>query len=247
MKICAAQIRPVKGDIEKNVENHKKLIELAASNGANILVFPELSLTSYESILAEDLAVVPDDERFDVFQKISDASEIVIGVGVPTKSETGVLISMLIFQPHQPRQIYSKQQLHSDEMPYFVGGKDEIFLEIGNEKIAPAICYESLLPEHAEKAVASGANFYLTSVAKSSGGVEKGYKHYPEIAKKYSMTVLMANSLGPCDDFESVGKSAIWNDEGELVGNLNDASEGILIFDTETQKIDVQQFEINKF
>jgi len=28
MKICAAQTKPIKGDIPKNIENHKKLIEM---------------------------------------------------------------------------------------------------------------------------------------------------------------------------------------------------------------------------
>ena len=237
MKICVIQNRPIKGDIEKNIENHKKLIELAVSNDAEIVVFPELSITSYESNLAKDLATNLDDERFDDFQQISDAKNITIGIGVPTKSSSGILISMIIFQPEKPRRLYSKQQLHSDELPYFVGGETEVFLNIKNHKIAPAICYESLLHEHAEKAFQNGANVYLTSVAKSAGGVEKGYKHYSEIAAEYSMPVLMANCLGRCDDFESVGKSAVWNDKGELVGQLDDLKEGILIFDTETQEV----------
>jgi predicted amidohydrolase len=48
MKICAAQTRPVRGDIQTNIDNHKKLIDLAVSNGADIIIFPELSLTGYE-------------------------------------------------------------------------------------------------------------------------------------------------------------------------------------------------------
>jgi predicted amidohydrolase len=45
MKICVAQTRAIKGDIQSNIDNHKKLIDLAISNGANIVIFPELSLT----------------------------------------------------------------------------------------------------------------------------------------------------------------------------------------------------------
>jgi predicted amidohydrolase len=51
------------------------------------------------------------------------------------------------------------------------------------------------------------------------------------------MPVLMANCVGLCDDFLSVGKSAVWTKEGELVGQLDDKTEGILIFDTEKEEI----------
>ncbi|HET9532598.1 MAG TPA: nitrilase-related carbon-nitrogen hydrolase, partial [Blastocatellia bacterium] len=65
MKICVAQTRPVKGDIQGNIDNHKRLIDLAASNGADMLIFPELSITGYEPELSRELATNQDDERFD--------------------------------------------------------------------------------------------------------------------------------------------------------------------------------------
>src|SRR5918992_869265 len=108
MKICVAQTRPIKGDIQSNIDNHKKLIDLAVSNGADTIIFPELSVTGYEPELAKELATNPDDNRFDDFQKISDTKQITIGVGVPTKNTTGISISMVLFQPHKARQTYSK-------------------------------------------------------------------------------------------------------------------------------------------
>lgn len=51
------------------------------------------------------------------------------------------------------------------------------------------------------------------------------------------MTVLMANCLGPSDDFVTVGQSAIWNRHGELVGQLNDEQEGLVMIDTKTDEI----------
>lgn len=237
MRICAAQTNPVLGDVEKNIEEHKRFIDAAIENEADLIFFPELSITRYDSHLAKDLATEINDKRFDDFQKIADENEITIAISAPTKSDSGVLISLIFFQPEKRREIYSKQKLHSDELPFFVEGETELFLDGKDEKIAPAICYESMLIEHSEKAVQNGANIYLTSVAKSADGVERGYKHYAEIAKKYSMTVLMSNCLGKCDDFESVGQTAAWNDKGELAGKLDDTREGILIFDTETNQI----------
>ncbi len=48
MKISIALTKPIKGDIEANIETHKRFINLAVSNGANAIFFPELSITVYE-------------------------------------------------------------------------------------------------------------------------------------------------------------------------------------------------------
>lgn len=238
MKLCSAQIQPIKGDIENNIRKHISFINLAAVNGADLIFFPELSLTGYEPTLAKALATTQDDSRLDIFQEISDDKQIIICVGIPTQYNCDVCISMVIFQPQTQRQTYSKQTLHSDEYPYFVNGEKQVFISYKNHKIAPAICFESLQIGHAENATANGTKIYLASVAKSAKGVGKANLHYPQIAKNLNLTVLMANSVGPADDFESNGNSAVWNNEGTLLAQLNDKNEGILIFDTETSTVE---------
>lgn len=237
MKISVAQIRPTKGDIAKNFLAHKKMIRLAVTYKADCIFFPELSLTGYEPELAKELAKNQDDEIFDDFQEISNDNNITIGIGVPTTASSGIQISMLIFQPNSPIQTYSKQQLHPDEFPYFVNGDNQIILTINNKKVAPAICYESLQTSHSDKANQLGAEIYVASVAKSQNGINNAINHYPIIARKYSMPVLMSNCVGFCDNFQSVGKSSVWTKQGNLVGQLDDRQEGVLIFDSETEKI----------
>ena len=237
MNIAIAQIKPLKGDISANIEKHIKFIELAVSLNANAVFFPELSLTAYEPELAKALSTHKDDNRFNVFQEISDLKKITIGVGFPLKTESGIQISMIIFQPHKESISYSKHLLHEDELPYFENGKGQEIIEIDNQKIIPAICYESLQIEHAQKASELGGEIYLASVAKSQNGIEKAFVHYPYIAKKYNMPVLMANCIGECDNFVSVGFSAVWTKEGKLADQLDNKNEGIIIFNTETEKV----------
>lgn len=236
MKIAAAQTRPVKGNLFANIETHKKLIHLAASLQADAVFFPELSITGYEPELAKELATNQDDKIFDDFQQISNERKITIGVGVPTNTYTGISISMVIFQPGAPRQTYSKQQLHADELPYFVNGEQQIILTVKNKKIAPAICYESLQENHLANSHTLGAEIYVASVAKSENGFAKATVHYPEVAKKFSIPVIMCNCVGHCDNFQSVGKSSVWTRAGKLAAQLNNEVEGILVFDTETEE-----------
>lgn len=237
MKIAVAQTKPVTGNIESNIKNHITLANLAASNGAEIIIFPELSLTGYEPSLAKELATGINDSRFDIFQKLSNEKQITIGVGVPTNADAGIHITMVLFQPNKPRQANSKMYLHEDEEPFFVSGENLSGLLINNTPIALAICYEIAIPQHAEKAHNTGARLYVASVAKTVKGVEKAWAGLSEIAGKYGMTVLMSNSVGMCEDGLCGGRSAAWNSKGELLGHLNDTDEGILILDTLIDKI----------
>ncbi len=235
MKICVAQIKPVKGDIETNISNHKKLITLALSSGTDVIIFPELSLTGYEPGLAKALATDISDKQFDAFQQISNENKITIGAGMPIKDDAGIYIGMIIFQPDQARQLYTKKYLHADEQAFFIPGKGGTPLM--NNKIALAICYEVFVPQHPEDAFKNGATIYIASVAKSAAGVTKAYQTLPANALAWSITVLMANSTGYCDNFISAGSSAIWSNNGKLAAQLDDTSEGILMIDTITQEV----------
>ncbi|MEL6602137.1 MAG: carbon-nitrogen hydrolase family protein [Cyanobacteria bacterium J06614_10] len=242
MKISAVQLQPATGNIESNIAKHLTLVDASVRQGADLVFFPELSLTGYEPALAQTLATEKADQRLNVFQQRSDEHKIVIGVGLPISVESGVQIGMIWFTPNRPRRCYAKQQLHADELPFFVAGDEQLVLEISAEKIAPAICYESLQPDHAKQAAELGASVYLASVAKPAGGMKKGVLHYPEIAKQQNMCVIMADSVGPCDDFVSVGQSAAWNGKGELLAQMDSQSEGFLLLDTVDERAVVCKF-----
>ncbi len=47
MKAAVAQVTSVLGDIEKNIKHHLKFCDEAIKNKADLIVFPELSLTGY--------------------------------------------------------------------------------------------------------------------------------------------------------------------------------------------------------
>lgn len=237
MKIAVAQTKPVTGDIESNIKNHVTLVMQAANNGAELIIFPELSLTGYEPSLAKQLATDINDSRFDVFQQLSNEKQLTISVGVPIKTEAGIHITMVLFQPNKPRQANSKMYLHADEEPFFVSGENLHGLLINNTPIALAICYEISVPEHAAYAHKSGAQIYIASVAKTKNGVDKAWASLSEIAGKYEMTVLMSNCVGMCEDGLCAGYSAAWNKKGKLLGHLNDTDEGILMLDTLIDKI----------
>jgi predicted amidohydrolase len=232
MRICAAQLAAVRGDIAANVGRHLAFIEFAASQAADLVLFPELSLTGYEPTLAGGLATDADDPRLDVLQALADARRIIIGVGLPTRSKSGPQVSLIVLRPLEGRLTYSKQRLHADELSWFSSGDEQLVIDAGGHRLAPAICFESLQPEHAAAVADLGADTYLASVAKPHRSVAVAHQHYPAIARHHSMIVLMANSVGPCDDFVAAGRSAAWNERGQLAAELSERDEGIVLIDT---------------
>ncbi len=237
MKIGLAQIQSKKGDVAHNIAHHLDYVERAIQAEVDFIVFPELSITGYEPALAKQLATTIEDKLFDPFQEISVASNIAIGIGMPTLGINGIHISILLFQPQQERLVYSKKLLHADELPFFTSGTRQPSLTIKGTNVALGICYETLQRAHFIEAKENGADVYVASVAKPDRGSAKAYVHFPSIAKEFQTPVLMCNAVGFCDDFLCNGQSAVWKEDGELIGELSDAAEGLLVYDTGTQKV----------
>lgn len=232
MKLCAVQLASLKGDFPGNLQRHLVCIEQAAALGAELVVFPELSLTGYEPSVARQAALPVTSARLDPLQAACDRLGITVAVGLPLPTPDGIRIGMPIFCPEAPRQAYAKQRLHDDELPYFTPGDQALLLEVGEHRVAPAICYESMFMAHAAVARERGADLYLVSVAKTAKGIREGYAHYPEVARELGMPVLMANCVGPADTFIGAGGSAAWDSQGHLLASLDDHSEGLIVLDT---------------
>ena len=92
MKIGLAQTTSLKGNVPKNIQDHLRIIKRAIKLQADLIVFPELSITSYEPELAKDLVTDVNSSLFNPFQVLSDAHEITIGIGMPTPAFDGIHI-----------------------------------------------------------------------------------------------------------------------------------------------------------
>jgi predicted amidohydrolase len=237
MKICIVQTSALKGDITGNISKHLQFVELAVANGADMIVFPELSVTGYEPTLATELATTANDQRLDCLQELSSKHRVTICVGLPTRSEQQLFISMIIFQPDKERLTYSKQYLYPTEVDFFSCSNKPVILHINGIILAPAICYELSVPQHVENAQNNGATVYFASVLNSVSGVDNDLQKLSDIARKYGMITFMANYVGESGGYNCAGKSSAWHADGTLAGQLNDKNEGILIYDTTTQAV----------
>lgn len=83
-----------------------------------------------------------------------------------------------------------------------------------------------------------GATAYIASVLNSVNGVDADIDKLSQIASTYKMVTFMANYIGISDGHNCAGKSSIWNTQGELIAQLDEQTEGILIYDTKTTLTD---------
>lgn len=232
MLIALAQTGPAKGDVTANASRHVELAMLAADAGADLVVFPELSLTGYWPELAGALAIDPDDGRLDALQRVSDERGIVIAAGAPTPADPPKpRISLVILSPAAPRRVYSKQYLHEDEEPFFTPGERSTGILGDAPRIGLAICYELSVPAHAEASLAAGAEIYLASVAKTAAGVVQASERLAEISRRSGIPSLMVNCVGPSGDGDCAGATAAWSRDGRLLDRLDGSGEGLLVVD----------------
>ena len=236
-KIAIAQTRPIVGPVENNLTQHHLLVELAAREGAGLIVFPELSLTGYEPKAAASLARAPEDACFLTIQALANLNGLSIAVGVPTQGDLMPRISTLVFRPHLEVEVHSKHYLHQDEWPYFEPGGNPLCLLSEAPAVALAICYELSVPQHAQDALRAGASVYVASVAKTEQGVNGANERLAKIASEYSIDVMMANCIGAMDGTECVGRSGVWNSEGRQLGHLSSDEAGVAVLDVTTKEV----------
>jgi len=100
VRIAVVQTQPAACEIGFNLNAHERWVKKAAGRGADMVFFPELSLLGYEPKHAARLALRADDARLSVFEMLSHALRITIGVGAPAEFCVATTLAMKL--AHSP-------------------------------------------------------------------------------------------------------------------------------------------------
>jgi predicted amidohydrolase len=236
MILAAAQISPFRNNTAANIQRHLQFIDCAAENNAQLILFPEMSLSGYERELADELSFTPDDDRLNIFSEKARQHQMLIIVGAPVKLKNLLYIGAFIFSADQTVRVYTKQFLHTGEEKYFsAGAHHNPILELEREIISVAICADITNARHAARAAKNKTSLYLAGIFYTPGGMDKGFESLGGYAKKHNMKVLMANYCGSSYDMAGGGQSAFWDQKGVLKGNLDASSEGLLLVENKDE------------
>ncbi len=240
MVFVAAQSSSVRGDIVGNVKSHIRLIEKAAEHGANLVVFPELSLTGYERDLARTHHLNPEDVRLEAFQEMADKYLMHILVGAPYQDGEKIHIAAFLYHPGESPLVYTKHHLHGGEEEYFDPGSRGLAFNLVDEKVFAAICADIAHPEHAEQAAKVNSTVYVAGVLITPGGYDEDAALLQGYARKHGMMVIMANFATPTGGWETGGKSAIWDRTGNLLAVAPPQGEALVVVTRKLNNYDVR-------
>ena len=195
----------------------------------NVIIFPELSLTGYESDIANKSTIGINDKRLAPLKSLSRQHEITIVAGAPVENPANKpYIGALIIRP-EDSFTYRKNYLHPGEEIYFSESKkiSGIF-EVNGTKIGVAICADIDHEEHAKESSRDGARIYAAGVL-IMGGYSEAAGRLQHYAIKYSMITLMANYGQPTGGYLPAGTSAAWDNSGNLLTETQGTGESLVI------------------
>lgn len=232
MKLASAQIESTVGDIEGNLKKHSKMIRLAVQSQADLIVFPEMSITGYCREEGKELALTEADARLNILKESAKKHRIIIVAGAPIAIGNALYIGSFIFKPDGNTEIYTKQYLHEGEEKFYSNSFDyNPTIKIDNELIIFAICADIDNEQHPKDAKSNQCTIYMPSIFFSKKGINEGHRLLSEYAQKYSFSVLMSNYSGYLWNIEAGGRSSFWDDKGLNIAQLSSNKEGLLIME----------------
>ena len=214
--IAVAQTCPVRGNVQANLEAHIRLARLAAAEGAQVVVFPELSLTGYELGLANGLAFAEDDSRLSSLLDTAASHSLILIVGAPVRIGPRLHIGAFILFPDRTIELYTKHRLGAfppsascdgivppAEATVFQPGDRNPLLRFGDNIAAVAVCADIGRPAHAQKAAERGANTYLASMFVIPSDLDGEVSKLSRYAVQHNMMTALANFGSPSGGLRS--------------------------------------------
>jgi predicted amidohydrolase len=214
------------------MQRHLEVLRYIEGERADLAVFPELSLANYAPEVARAAALAPADERLAPFQRYADRTGTSVGVGAPVSTGGKPRIGLLVFRPGRSCEVIGKQHLHADERPFFSPAPPGPAVLALEQRVGVAICYELTVEQHTAALVASGAEVYVASVAKTAEGVREAEQQLARLAREHRVPALLVNSVGTCEGKPAGGGSVAVGPDGKRFGRLGGRGGGVLLVDT---------------
>jgi predicted amidohydrolase len=215
LTIAAAQPACTAKDVRANALEHARIIRAA---DAQLVVFPELSLTGYE--LDADV-LSPDDEELDVMVEACKETRGVALVGAPVEDEDGKAhIGMLRVRSGGVEIAYLKSHLGGDEPTRFTPGNGPAAIELDGWRVGLGICKDTGVEQHVADSAALGLDLYVAALVHRSEERDMQEERGLRIARECQAYVAFASFAGPTGGgFDrTAAQSSIWAPDGTLLG-----------------------------
>lgn len=219
LKIKIIQENPTVGDISGNIKKIQEEIDKASSSDIDLLVFSEMFVSGYPP---EDLVI-----RADFINKIqesikklsSDAKNISLLFGAPTKKEQKTFNSAFFIENGEITEIYSKKILPNykefDERRYFFSGENNSIINFKGINIGLSICEDIWSKDFTQELVAEGAELIINLSASPYTKTKKETRErmLNEYFDLLGVPIVYVNQVGGQDELIFDGSSLIIGSE----------------------------------
>jgi NAD+ synthetase len=255
MRIALAQINPTVGDIAGNLRKHLDFISRAKQGGANLVVFPELSIIGYppKDLMLKGQFVADNLRAVQVLASRVSGIDAIVGyaernlqpIGRPLHNAVAVLRDGKIVSRHFKTLLPTYDVF--DESRYFEPGpKDEHenLVRIGDMTVGQSICEdlwndEQLIARRLyhqnpiADLISAGAEL-LVNCSASPFVVSKHdfrLELFGAQAKHFGKPIVYVNQVGGNDELVFDGNSVVFGADGKVIAHAKDFEEDLLFVD----------------
>ena len=108
MTFAIAQTQP-KDTVEENLRDHCGMIDVAGEHRADLIIFPEMSMTGYTRDNADELAFDINDVRLGPLRSATASHRIITVAGAPIRMNGTLYIGSFVLFPDHSQSLYLKQ------------------------------------------------------------------------------------------------------------------------------------------
>lgn len=255
MKIALGQINPIVGDFAGNSAKIIDYARRAKSQGAGLILFPELSVCGYppRDLVERASFVTHNRETAELIAAETQGIAVICGLVTPAHAETGksVMNSAALLLDGRIKFVQSKMLLPTydvfDEMRNFAPARSQVLFPFCGKQMALTICEDAWNDKHfwnrqlysidpVEALVRAGGNFVLNISASPfwAGKRELRRDMLATIAKNDRVPVVFVNQVGGNDSLVFDGSSLVFDREGNVIAQGKSFEEDLILFDSDT-------------
>jgi len=144
-RIAAVQMNALRGDLDHNLDVHRRIAHEAASDGCKLVVFPELSVTAHYG--GEDVTALAEEAAAgaicEAMHTLTEELDVVIGYGFCEKAHGTFYNAYTLMGPEGLIGVQRKVHASQDEYFSFRMGRSLEVFDLGFCLVGVAICFDA--------------------------------------------------------------------------------------------------------
>jgi len=243
IRIALAQINPTVGDFAGNTARIIAGIKRARDEGAEIVAFPELSLTGYPP---EDLLLKPQfiDANLAALERVVAASKEIIAIVGFIDKTSDIHNAAAVICNGELKSVYRKNYLPNysvfDEYRYFDAGQSAPVFLYGAVSLGVNICEDIWYPGGPAQIQALAGAQIIINISASPYHAGKGRDRERMLATRaedYAVVLAYVNMVGGQDELVFDGQSLIIDERGQIMTRGKLFDEDLIIADINTERV----------